>query len=47
VEKIVCKNPDAHRDYFLEEKYEAGIELKGPKLSLSVREKPVSKKASA
>src|SRR5574341_658583 len=29
VEKVVCQNPKAHRDFFLEEKYEAGIELKG------------------
>lgn len=29
MQKIVCKNPKAHRDFFIEERYEAGIELKG------------------
>ncbi|HEY7535632.1 MAG TPA: SsrA-binding protein SmpB [Thermodesulfobacteriota bacterium] len=29
MEKVVCQNPKAHREFFLEEKYEAGIELKG------------------
>ncbi len=29
MQKIVCKNPKAQRDFFLEETYEAGIELKG------------------
>ena len=27
--KIVAKNSKAHHDYFIEEKYEAGIELAG------------------
>lgn len=29
MEKVVCQNPRAYRDFFLEEKYEAGIELEG------------------
>ncbi len=29
MEKVICQNPRAYRDFFLEEKYEAGIELEG------------------
>ena len=28
--KVVAKNSKAYHDYFIEEKYEAGIELAGP-----------------
>ena len=43
VEKVVCQNPKAHRDFFLEEKYEAGIELKGSEVK-SLREGQASLK---
>ena len=43
--KIVCKNPKAHRDFFLEEKYETGIELKGSEVK-SLREGTASIKES-
>jgi SsrA-binding protein len=43
--KIVCKNPKAHRDFFLEEKYETGIELKGSEVK-SLREGKASIKES-
>ncbi|HEX3035629.1 MAG TPA: SsrA-binding protein SmpB [Thermodesulfobacteriota bacterium] len=45
VEKIVCQNPTAHRDYFLEEKYEAGIELQGSEVK-SLRDGKASVKES-
>ena len=45
VEKIVCQNPSAHRDYFLEEKYEAGIELQGSEVK-SLRDGKASVKES-
>lgn len=45
MEKIVCQNPTAHRDYFLEEKYEAGIELQGSEVK-SLRDGKASVKES-
>jgi SsrA-binding protein len=45
MEKIVCQNPKAHRDFFLEEKYEAGLELKGSEVK-SLREGKASVKES-
>jgi len=45
MEKIVCQNPKAHRDFFLEEKYEAGIELKGSEVK-SLRDARASIKES-
>ena len=35
--KIVAKNSKAHHDYFIEEKYEAGIELAGTEVK-SIRQ---------
>lgn len=43
--KIVCKHPTAHRDYNFEEKYEAGIVLKGSEVK-SLRESKASIKES-
>ena len=45
MQKIVCKNPKAHRDFFLEENYETGIELKGSEVK-SLREGKASIKES-
>jgi SsrA-binding protein len=45
MEKIVCQNPKAHRDFFLEEKYETGIELKGSEVK-SLRDAKASIKES-
>ncbi len=45
MEKVVCQNPKAHRDFFLEEKYEAGIELQGSEVK-SLREGQASIKES-
>jgi SsrA-binding protein len=45
MEKIVCQNPKAHRDFFLEEKYENGIELKGSEVK-SLRDAKASIKES-
>ncbi|MER3446701.1 MAG: SsrA-binding protein [Candidatus Dadabacteria bacterium] len=45
MERVVCQNPKAHRDFFLEEKYEAGIELKGSEVK-SLREGQASIKES-
>jgi SsrA-binding protein len=45
MEKIVCQNPKAHREFFLEEKYEAGIELKGSEVK-SLRDGQASIKES-
>ena len=43
--KIVAKNSKAHHDYFIEEKYEAGIELAGTEVK-SIRQGPVNLKDS-
>lgn len=43
--KIVCKHPTAHRDYSFEEKYEAGLVLKGSEVK-SLRENKASIKES-
>ncbi len=43
--KILANNKKARHDYFLEEKYEAGIELKGNEVK-SIREGKVSIKES-
>lgn len=43
--KIVCKHPTAHRDYNFEEKYEAGIALKGSEVK-SLRDSNASIKES-
>jgi SsrA-binding protein len=45
MEKVVCQNPKARRDFFLEEVYEAGIELKGSEVK-SLREGKASIKES-
>jgi SsrA-binding protein len=45
MERIICQNPKAHRDFFLEETYEAGIELKGSEVK-SLREGKASIKES-
>ncbi len=45
MERIVCQNPKAHRDFFLEEKYEAGIELEGSEVK-SLRDGQASIKES-
>jgi SsrA-binding protein len=45
MQKIVCKNPKAHRDFFLEDKYETGIELKGSEVK-SLRDGKASIKES-
>ncbi|GBD37867.1 SsrA-binding protein [bacterium HR37] len=45
MEKVVCQNPKARRDFFLEEIYEAGIELKGSEVK-SLREGKASIKES-
>ncbi len=45
MEKVVCQNPKAHRDFFLEEKYEAGIELEGSEVK-SLRDGQASIKES-
>jgi len=45
MEKIACQNPKAHRDFFLEEKYETGIELKGSEVK-SLRDSKASIKES-
>jgi SsrA-binding protein len=45
MQKIVCKNPKAHRDFFLEERYETGIELKGSEVK-SLRDGKASIKES-
>jgi len=43
--KIVCKHPTAHRDYEFEEKYEAGLVLKGSEVK-SLRDGKASIKES-
>ncbi len=43
--KIVCKHPTAHRDYNFEEKYEAGLVLKGSEVK-SLRDNSASIKES-
>ena len=43
--KIVAKNSKAHHDYFIEEKYEAGIELAGTEVT-SIRQGHVNLKDS-
>ena len=43
--KIVAKNNKAYHDYFIEEKYEAGIELAGTEVK-SIRQGNVNLKAS-
>ena len=43
--KIVAKNSKAHHDYFIEEKYEAGIELAGTEVK-SIRQGNVNLKDS-
>ena len=43
--KIVAKNSKAHHDYFIEEKYEAGIELAGTEVK-SIRQGHVTLKDS-
>ena len=43
--KIVAKNSKAHHDYFIEEKYEAGIELAGTEVK-SIRQGLVNLKDS-
>ena len=43
--KIVAKNSKAHHDYFIEEKYEAGIELAGTEVK-SIRQGHVNLKDS-
>jgi len=45
MQKIVCKNPRAQRDFFLEERYETGIELKGSEVK-SLRDGKASIKES-
>jgi SsrA-binding protein len=45
MEKVVCQNPKAHRDFFLEEKYETGIELQGSEVK-SLRDGQASIKES-
>ena len=45
MERVVCQNPKAHRDFFLEEKYEAGIELEGSEVK-SLRDGQASIKES-
>ena len=45
MEKVVCQNPKAHREFFLEEKYEAGIELEGSEVK-SLRDGQASIKES-
>ena len=34
--KLIANNKKAHHDYFLEEKYEAGVELHGTEVKLSL-----------
>lgn len=43
--KVVCKHPTAHRDYHFEEKYEAGLALKGSEVK-SLRDGNASIKES-
>ena len=43
--KIVCKNPKAHKDFHIEETFEAGIELKGSEVK-SLRNSQASLKES-
>ena len=45
MQKIVCKNPRAQRDFFLEERYETGMELKGSEVK-SLRDGKASIKES-
>ncbi|MFQ5788777.1 MAG: SsrA-binding protein, partial [Thermodesulfobacteriota bacterium] len=45
MEKVVCTNPKARRDYFLEETFESGLELKGSEVK-SLREGKASIKES-
>ncbi len=45
MQKIVCKNPKAHRDFHIEETFEAGIELKGSEVK-SLRKSQASLKES-
>lgn len=45
MEKVVCKHPRAKRDYDIEERYEAGLELKGSEVK-SLRDSQASIKES-
>jgi len=45
MQKIVCQNPKARKDYFIEETYEAGIELRGTEVK-SLRDSKASVKES-
>ncbi len=45
MQKIVCQNPKARKDYFIEETYEAGIELRGTEVK-SLRDSKASIKES-
>jgi len=45
MEKVVCTNPKARRDFFLEERFESGLELKGSEVK-SLREGKASIKES-
>lgn len=45
MQKVVCKNPKAYRNFHLEEKYESGIELKGSEVK-SLRQGKASLKES-
>ena len=42
--KLIANNKKAHHDYFLEEKYEAGVELHGTEVKSLRMENAVSKK---
>ncbi|MGQ0793158.1 MAG: SsrA-binding protein SmpB [Deltaproteobacteria bacterium] len=45
MERVVCQNPTSHRDYFLEETFEAGLELRGSEVK-SLRDGQASIKES-
>ena len=45
MEKVVCTHPRAKRDYDIEERYEAGLELKGSEVK-SLRASQASIKES-
>jgi len=45
MQKIVCKNPKAHKDFHIEETFETGIELKGSEVK-SLRNSQASLKES-
>ena len=44
--KVVAKNSKAYHDYFIEDKYEAGIELAGTEVKSSARAMSTSKTLS-